>query len=84
MAPVSNALCCDLLHEAALHVKFGIVALLSVVLHVAFTQEWSCHTQCTYEAKAIVGGDCYRKRSACASMHYLGGAFCLEHRFDLL
>ena len=32
------------------------MALLSVVSHVAFTQVQSCHTQCTHEAKAIVGG----------------------------
>ena len=74
----------DRLHEAALHVKFGIMALLSVVSHVAFTQVWSCAAQCTHEAKAIIGGDCYRKGPACVRMHCLGVAYCLEHCFDLL
>ena len=41
------------------------MALFSDVSHVSFTQVRSYLAQCTHEAKAIVGGDCYRKRSAC-------------------
>ena len=41
------------------------MAFFSDVPHVSFTQVRSYLAQCTHEAKAIVGGDCYRKRSAC-------------------